>query len=77
MAFTDDDLKRLKEWICEYQKNPTDLVEFPHNLVALLARFEAAEALLNFGCLCETASSEKEYKELERFEYEWHKAAGK
>jgi hypothetical protein len=70
MAFTDDDLKRLKEYInapnFAYTEGCPDFLK-AH---ALLARLEAAEKCVEKAVLCPSLEWDKHHES-------WRKAAGK
>jgi hypothetical protein len=88
MTFTDDDLKRLKEFLLA--QDPSDPEFMPKTYLALLARLEAAEklweALRNRGaCYCETYEGKRtidldhtrQCKEEVEIVKAWREAAGK
>lgn len=79
MAFTDEDLKRLKKYI----DGDIDLEIGPADLVPLIARLEAAEELLETltfedpeAGVCVAIREDADISKLEEFK-EWRKAAGK
>jgi hypothetical protein len=84
MIFTDDDLKRLRDWTDE--KPITRLA--PSFVEALIARLEAAERCANFAHIfwahCHDdpkvrniTTGEEIFKKLASAIIEWRKAAGK
>lgn len=80
-VFTDEDLLKTKEALSKHYGDflmgivtPTGSLRL--SLTALLYRLECAEALLNYGCLCETAASEKEYGELNALDDAWLQSKG-
>lgn len=71
--FTDDDLKRLKK---EIKANK----DYPDNgdLLALLARLEAAEAIAGYICHCDQNTIDLSQDcPCPKLHEEWRKAAGK
>lgn len=72
MKFTDEDLKRLKEYSLKLEALPvhSSATIDHHKLKALLARLEAAERVLNTSW----ADNMEEYLKATK---DWRKAAGK
>ena len=69
MAFTDDDLKRLKEWVEYPCFLSTDIPEIRKLLPGFISRLEAAERCLLDGGKDE-AEKDKDFEA-------WRKASGK
>lgn len=76
MEFTDEDLKQLKEHMEECRQDGLQNNLDNKTIGNLIARLEAAEALLDFGCTCESAE-DTDYAEEKRLYEVWRKAAGK
>lgn len=69
MTFTDDDLKRLKRTLCGMNDNYCTCLPPCKDTEALLARLEAAEALI---------SDTPQYEpEIEKLRQAWRKVAGR
>ena len=71
MAFTDDDLKRLKEQHEDYKRQGITSVYTYHDILALIARLEAAEAMIN------NSRGLEGWWDVEKELEAWRKSAGK
>lgn len=78
MTFTDDDLKKLKEFVKnnvirrEFDASGDETIAFKYKIEALLERLEAAERYIEFGTACGVNPTD-----LVKAENEWRKVAGK
>jgi hypothetical protein len=72
-VFTDDDLKRLKNWF-EWEKRP-EAAELIKDLKALLTRLEAAERVIEAHCRLE--QEKISYDNFVTLLNQWRKAAGR